>query len=215
MLFLNAQTKNLCGLCGVSNTFLSLAGGDWQAGKKGMDEGAASDTSPTLDIRRQTLNINWLLLIFTLPVLLQQPGGGRELWVQGWRAATAGFIQLIPSVRPSTSSQTIKRAGNYLNYFSVGKGSRVIGPTTKDENKQNQQSQIKLFTAPKQSQAWPNSPCGGMAINDYTSRALAPTQYADYNPVLADIWAMIHCQKYVPLRVMKQNMLSQLLSASI
>lgn len=105
--------------------FLFLAGGDWQARKKGMDEGAASDTSPTLDMHRQTLNINWQLLKFTLPVLLQQPGGGRELWVQGWRAATAGLIQLIPLIRASTSSQTITRVGNYQNYFSVDKGSRV------------------------------------------------------------------------------------------
>lgn len=138
--------KSLCGLCGISNAFLSLAGGDWQARKKGMDEGAASDTSPTLDIHRQTLNIYWLLLKFTLPLLLQQPRGGRELWVQGWRAATAGVIKLIPLIRASTSSWTIKRVENYLNYFSE-KGKEYIGPTIKDKNKQNQQSQIKLFTA--------------------------------------------------------------------
>lgn len=63
--------------------------------------------------------------------------------------------------------------------------------------------------------AQPDTPEGGTTINDYPSRALAPMQYADYNPMLGDMWAVIYCQKYVPLHVMKQNMLSQSLSTSI
>lgn len=35
--------------------------------------------------------------------------------------------------------------------------------------------------------AQPDTPEGGTTINDYPSRALAPMQYADYNPMLGDM----------------------------
>lgn len=43
-----------CALCGAyeTNMFLSLAGGDWQARKKGMNKGALSETHPILDTQQ-------------------------------------------------------------------------------------------------------------------------------------------------------------------
>lgn len=60
-------------------------------------------------------------------------------------------------------------------------GAIIKGVLKKPKAKSN------LSLLQSQNKAQPNSPEGGIFINDYTHRVLAPTPYADYNPMLGDI----------------------------
>lgn len=153
---------------------------------------------------------NLLVLLSLVPRV-----DGRELWVRGWRPAPAG---LTSTNSLSKSMETSQRVGHYLKCL-CGQQKQITGAIIKGVPKNLKAKSIFLLLQ-SLNKAHPDTPEGGIIINDYPSRALAPMQYADIQSAyvpnqLGDIRAVIYCQKYVLLHVMKQNTLSQSLSTSI
>lgn len=101
------RIKRHCASCGAYKTdiFLSLAGGDWQAWKKGMNKGAVSEIHLIFNSSCQTgmqtrvqekwdnVEVEPVCAFVTGTVDGTGTGrvDGRDLWVQGWRAAPAGL----------------------------------------------------------------------------------------------------------------------------
>lgn len=91
---------------------------------------------------------NLLVLLSLVPRV-----DGRELWVQGWRAAPAG---LTSTNSLSKSMETSQRVGHYLNCLR-GQRKQIMGAVIKGVPKKPQ-SKINLFTPPKSKQGSPRYP---------------------------------------------------------
>lgn len=75
--------------------------------------------------------------------------------------------------------------GSYLTYSSVDRERGVCELSQKVPEKKSKTT-LNFLLLQSLNKAQKNTLKGGIAINDYTSRVLAPIQYADYSPMLGD-----------------------------